>query len=136
MLMGPVRHNYSVKEQADSQGLRRYVNPRFTRVVNISGAHLDINKADSLIADSDVRNEMVISDVIQAVKAGRTPAILTKLKRHERLVWHGGMNLLGKADAYDNLIRVENEQAAAELLEKADLMGIKSYELVSNKNIV
>ena len=34
-----------------------------------------------------------------------------------KLVWHGGMNLLGKADVYDNLIRVENEQAAAELLE-------------------
>lgn len=34
-----------------------------------------------------------------------------------KLVWHGGMNLLGKVDAYDNLIRVENEQAAAELLE-------------------
>ncbi len=38
----------------------------------------------------------------------------------EKLVWHGGMNLLGEADFYDNLIRVENEQAAAELLEMAD----------------
>ena len=37
-----------------------------------------------------------------------------------KLVWHGGMNLLGKADAWDNLIRVENAQAAAELLEMAD----------------
>ena len=27
-----------------------------------------------------------------------------------RLVWHGGMNLLGKADIYDNLIRVENDR--------------------------
>ena len=34
--------------------------------------------------------------------------------------WHGGMNLLGKVDGYDNLIRVENEQAAAELLEMTD----------------
>ena len=34
-----------------------------------------------------------------------------------KLVWHGGMNLLGKADVFDNLIRVENEQAAAELME-------------------
>ena len=34
-----------------------------------------------------------------------------------KLVWHGGMNLLGKADAWDNLIRIENLQAAAELLE-------------------
>ena len=37
------------------------------------------------------------------------------------LVWHGGMNLLGKADAWDNLIRVENAQAAAELLEMSDI---------------
>jgi superfamily II DNA or RNA helicase len=33
------------------------------------------------------------------------------------LVWHGGMNLLGKADVWDNLIRVKDIQAAAELLE-------------------
>ena len=39
-----------------------------------------------------------------------------------KIVWHGGMNLLGKADAYDNLIRVESEQAAAELLEITEEM--------------
>lgn len=33
------------------------------------------------------------------------------------LVWHGGMNLLGKEDAWDNLIRVKDVKAAAELLE-------------------
>jgi len=33
------------------------------------------------------------------------------------LVWHGGMNLLGKADVWDNLIRVKDTQAATELLE-------------------
>ncbi len=32
------------------------------------------------------------------------------------LVWHGGMNLLGKEDAWDNLIRVRDEKAAVELL--------------------
>lgn len=32
------------------------------------------------------------------------------------LVWHGGMNLLGKEDAWDNLIRVKDEKAAGELL--------------------
>ncbi len=34
----------------------------------------------------------------------------------QALVWHGGMNLLGKEDAWDNLIRVRDEKAAAELL--------------------
>ena len=37
----------------------------------------------------------------------------------EILVWHGGMNLLGKEDAWDNLIRVKDVKAAAELLEMA-----------------
>lgn len=37
-----------------------------------------------------------------------------------KLVWHGGMNLLGKADVWDNLIRVNDTQAASELLEMSD----------------
>ena len=36
----------------------------------------------------------------------------------DELVWHGGMNLLGKADYYDNLMRFESKETAAELLEK------------------
>ena len=32
------------------------------------------------------------------------------------LVWHGGMNFLGKEDAWDNLIRVKDRKAASELL--------------------
>lgn len=37
----------------------------------------------------------------------------------DELVWHGGMNLLGKEDVWDNLIRIKNHQVAAELLETA-----------------
>ncbi len=35
----------------------------------------------------------------------------------DELVWHGGMNLLGKEDAWDNLMRIRSAQIAAELLE-------------------
>lgn len=34
-----------------------------------------------------------------------------------KLVWHGGMKLFGKKNAWDNLIRVESVQAVGELLE-------------------
>ena len=37
----------------------------------------------------------------------------------DELVWHGGMNLLGKEDVWDNLMRIRSVQAAAELLEIA-----------------
>ena len=35
----------------------------------------------------------------------------------EELVWHGGMNLLGKEDVWDNLIRIKSDVVAEELLE-------------------
>ena len=35
----------------------------------------------------------------------------------KELVWHGGMNLLGKVDAWDNLIRIKSESVAQELME-------------------
>ena len=47
------------------------------------------------------------------------------------LVWHGGMNLLGKEDARDNLIRVKDRKAASELLE----MSFGDWE-GGGKNIV
>lgn len=37
----------------------------------------------------------------------------------DELVWNGGRNLLGKEDAWDNLIRIKSDQVAAELLEIA-----------------
>ena len=50
--------------------------------------------------------------------------VITKADIDERfavidnsLVWHGGMNLLGKEDAWDNLMRINNPEVAAELLE-------------------
>lgn len=35
----------------------------------------------------------------------------------EDLVWHGGMNLLGKEDVWDNLMRIKSAKVAEELLE-------------------
>lgn len=52
--------------------------------------------------------------------------VVTKTEVEERfaviddeLVWHGGMNLLGKVDVWDNLMRIRNHRVAAELLEIA-----------------
>ena len=45
----------------------------------------------------------------------------------EELVWHGGMNLLGKEDVWDNLMRVRNREVGEELL------GMESYNLPAEK---
>lgn len=46
----------------------------------------------------------------------------------DELVWHGGMNLLGKEDARDNLMRIKSSQVAAELLEIAMDNKLKDTE--------
>ncbi len=124
MLLGPVRHKYSVKEQADEQGLNRFVYPRFTRVVNISGEGIDINKAYDLIADSSVRNEQIVNDVQQAVAIGRTPVILTKLKKHAELLYrmlqgvadhvfliYGGQSMRQNKDIKDLMFSVPDNES-------------------------
>ncbi len=123
MLLGPVRHKYSVKEQADAWGIDRFVYPRFTRVVNISGEELRIHDADNLIAESSSRNEQIVSDVEQAVLSGRTPVILTKLKKHAETLYemlkgkadyvfliYGGQTIKQNNDIKDKMLNVPREE--------------------------
>lgn len=69
---------------------------------------------------SDVCHELIRTMQLAGIN------VVTKTEVEERfavmddeLVWHGGMNLLGKVDAWDNLMRIKNHQVAAELLEIA-----------------
>mgnify|MGYP002512014732 FL=1 len=45
------------------------------------------------------------------------------------LVWHGGMNLLGREDVWDNLMRIKSVSVAAELME----IGLKNREMSTIK---
>ena len=75
---------------------------------------------------------VIFGDGLMCMRVGEKPADIFLGVNHggiiqiaravidRKLVWYGGMNLLGKADVYDNLIRVENEQAAAELLKMTE----------------
>ncbi len=121
MHIGPVRHKYTVMEQSVKQGLECLVIPRFTRVVNISGKNIEIYEADDLIADSKVRNDQIIDDVEQAVINGRTPLVLTKLKRHAVYLRD---QLIGKADhvflIYGDQSQKENNEIRKAMLRVPD----------------
>lgn len=56
--------------------------------------------------------EQVGIDVVTKPEVGERFAVFD-----DELVWHGGMNLLGKVDFWDNLMRIKDYQVAAELLE-------------------
>ncbi len=62
-------------------------------------------------------------DMINQMKASGIQVIIKdEVDEHfavidDELVWHGGMNLLGKEDVWDNLIRIKSAVVAEELLE-------------------
>lgn len=92
MLLGPVRHKYTAKEQADA-----------------------------LIAESDIRNEQLTQDNAAAVSNGRTPVILTKLKRHAETL---AKQLAGRADhvflIYGNQTEKQNQEIKTNMMAVPD----------------
>lgn len=80
LLVGPVRFRYTEAQQADDSGIRRYVYPRFTRTVSLRGNNQtkNANEAYALIRNNERRNNQIIDDVIEAVKMGRSPIVLSK----------------------------------------------------------
>ena len=87
MMLGPIRHQYTPKEHALTQGIELLVRPRFTRVVDLSEERLEIHRAYELISESEDRNRQVIGDVQDCIREGRTPVVLTRLKKHAKLLY-------------------------------------------------
>jgi len=88
MLMGPIRYRYTSKQRAEAQGIRHLVYPRFTRTVNPYkyGEKIHPNDAYELLRNNDVRDQLIVNDVIQCIPNGRTPVVLSKYTEHaERL---------------------------------------------------
>ena len=83
-LLGPIRYRFTAKDRAEEQNIDHLVYPRFTRTVKPH--HLSKtpygNDAYELIRNNDVRDEQIIRDVADCVKAGRTPVVLTKYVDH------------------------------------------------------
>lgn len=114
--LGPIRYRYTAKDRARKQGIQHFVYPRFTRLVDINEEKLTINDAYKLVAESQIRNEQILSDVAKCIEAGRSPLILTKFKKHavylyeqlqERadhvVLLHGGRSAKERAAVHEQL---------------------------------
>lgn len=83
MQCGPVRYQLTTKDRLDELELEFWVLPRFTRFdqpVSIQKNNIsDIYKA--LIKD-EMRNNLIVEDIIKNIKQGRSPIVLTKFVDH------------------------------------------------------
>ena len=80
MQCGPVRYLVDAKSQAQKRTFSHFVIPRFTRTRLPSEA--GIQELYTGIAESENRNEVLVTDTLKLVQEGRTPILLTERKEH------------------------------------------------------
>lgn len=83
MHCGSIRHVVSPREQAEEQGFSRILLPRFTHI-RLSGLEpgTSFNQVVDRLCAHDRRNRLIVDDVFDSLKAGRTPLVVTKRKSH------------------------------------------------------
>lgn len=86
MQCGPIRFFADAKAQIQKQTFRRYLVPRFTSYRHITGEKQSFTALSQSLAESEVRNALIVDDVSNAVISGRTPIILTSRTSHVELL--------------------------------------------------
>ena len=81
MQCGPIRYKSDAKAQMARQSFSRVLIPRFTSFRTTEEKSIaTMYNAD--LASDRARNELIVKDIAAAVKEGRTPLVLTKLREH------------------------------------------------------
>lgn len=88
MQCGPVRYQVDAKAQAEKQPFTHAVIPRFTAFAQplTDNAPWKIMDAYAAMQADEERNGIIISDVLDAIVAGRTPLVLTQRYHHAKLL--------------------------------------------------
>lgn len=81
MQCGPVRYKSDAKAQMARQSFGRVLIPRFTSFRTTEEKSIATLYNADLAADK-ARNELIVKDIVAALKEGRTPLVLTKLREH------------------------------------------------------
>ncbi len=87
MQCGLIRHHVDAKKQAQKRPFSHLVVPRCTEFkLSVSlteqHEHPPIQTVYAELAANSTRNEMIVKDVIYALKDGRSPVVLTERKKH------------------------------------------------------
>lgn len=106
MQCGPIRFSADAKAQIQKQSFQRYLVPRFTSYRPVTDDKQSFTALSQFLAESEIRNNLIIEDVLNVVTAGRTPIILTARTSHVEL-------LAGMLEQHvANIIRLTGEGTA------------------------
>nr|WP_302597370.1 DEAD/DEAH box helicase family protein [uncultured Cellulosilyticum sp.] len=85
MQCGPIRYRVDAKKQAEERPFEHYLVPRFTSVkmsTELEHEKYGINTIYKYLCENELRNSLIIGDVVQALKKGRTPIIISERTEH------------------------------------------------------
>ena len=123
MQCGPIRYNADAKAQMQGQTFQRLLVPRFTPFRPVSGEDLSFAKVAQQLAEDEYRNLFIVKDVIESLKDGRSPIILTSRTAHVEIL----ANLL--KPHCPNVITLVGSESTKEKRQKMEqLQSISSTE--------
>jgi superfamily II DNA or RNA helicase len=83
MQCGPIRFNLTARKAAVSSPFKHSVIPRYTNFTPaLEEGETTIQNLYQVMVTDVLRNDMVIRDLVEAIKAGRSPLLLTGRKEH------------------------------------------------------
>lgn len=123
MQCGPIRYKVDPLSQARKHPFEHYVIPRFTSLkkpIYIGEKEWSIADIYYEIATNEMRNELIAEDVVNCLKDGRNPIVLTERKEHVKVITDilkerscevitltGGMNVRDKRNSLERLSNVK-----------------------------
>ena len=118
MQCGPIRYSADAKTQMLNQTFERLLVPRFTPFKPVSGSDLSFTKVALQLAEDEYRNMFIVKDVLEALKGGRSPIILTNRTSHvttlaELLKPHcpNVITLIGSESTKEKRLKMEHLQS-------------------------
>ena len=82
MQCGPIRYSADAKAQIKNQNFSRLLVPRYTPFRPIGDERLTYTKVEKQLVEDECRNLFIVKDVVEALKEGRSPIILTSRTAH------------------------------------------------------
>lgn len=90
MRCGPIRYKVNSKEQAEKRPFEHYIIPRFTsfrKTISQDEKEWTINDIYKNIMVNQLRNELIINDIIKNEKQKRNSIVLTERTEHVKLLY-------------------------------------------------
>ncbi|WP_331553041.1 TOTE conflict system archaeo-eukaryotic primase domain-containing protein [Acetobacterium sp.] len=89
MQCGPIRFRVDAKKQAEHHSFEHYVVPRFTsfrKPIYQDDKEWHISDVYRLLSEDELRNQLILKDVLDCISRGRTPIVLTERTAHAHVL--------------------------------------------------